>query len=106
MGASPFPLPYITPDASIGASFGTPSNSVALPGTPSADRQVLITNLGSCHLAVALGTSSAVTVTPSTGLVIMAGRSLAIGLTGQTWLAGVSCGGPGTNTQVNITTGN
>lgn len=104
--APAWPLPYITPDASIGTSFGSTSSAIALPGTPANDTQVRICNLGPCAVALALGTTSAVTVTPSTGIVIMPGDSLSLGIGSNTYIAGVSCGGPSTSTVVNLTTGN
>jgi hypothetical protein len=54
---------------------------------------------------VILSTSSTATVTPSTGIVIFAGHSLALGIGSNTRLAGVSCGGTGTSSTVNIATG-
>ena len=94
------------PDASVGGSFGFASSAIALPGTPSADAMVRVCNLGPCHISVALGTSSAVTTTQSTGLIVLAGQVqyLTIGA-GDTYIAGVACGGPGNASTCNISCG-
>jgi len=100
------PQSAFTTDAAVGAAFGSASSPVLLPGTPSGDTVVRVANLGPCHLAVALGTTNAVTVTPSTGIVVLAGQVQYIGLGINTYIAGVSCGGPGSSAMVNIATGN
>ena len=98
-------LAYFTPDASSGASFGSSSSAVALPGTPASDTLVMVTNYGSIPVAVKLGTS-AVTVTKTTGLLILAGQSVAIGLGGATYIAGIATGAIGSQQAlVNLTTG-
>jgi hypothetical protein len=99
-------LPALTPDASIGAAPSSASAAVALPGTPASDSLVVITNLGPCHVACKLGTTSAVTVTPSTGAVVLAGRQLVLAIGSNTYIAMISCGGTGTSSIVNLTTGN
>lgn len=99
-------IPALTLDAAIGASAGSTSSAKALPGTPASDALVLVTNLGPCHAALKLGTSSAVSVTPSTGVVVLAGHELALAIgVGDTYIAIVSCGGTGTTTTLNIATG-
>lgn len=99
------PQPAFTIDAAVGASFGSSSSAVALPGTLGSDTVVKVTNLGPCHLAVAFG-SSGVTTTNSGGCVVPAGQTVYFGLGTATHMAGVSCGGPGTTTMVNVATGN
>lgn len=98
--------PSIGVDAAAGTAFGGTSSAVALPGTPANDAYVRIANLGPCHVAVKLGTTNATAVTSSTGLVILAGHVEYLTLGANTFIAGVSCGGPGTNSTVNLTTGN
>jgi hypothetical protein len=98
-------LPFFTLDTAAGNSFGATSSNMALPGTPGSDTTVIVSNLGPCHISVILSTSSTATVTPSTGIVILAGHSLALGIGSNTRLAGVSCGGTGTSSTVNIATG-
>ena len=93
-------------DASIGGSFGFASSAIALPGTPSSDAMVRVCNLGSCHIAVALGTTSAVTTTQATGLLIPAGSVQYLTIGANTYIAGVACGGPGNTSTINISTGN
>ncbi len=97
-------LPYFTPDTSVGTCAGAASSAVLLPGTPSIDAIVLITNLGNNHIAVKLGASNAVTVTMSTGVIIQAGGQLALGIGANTWIA-LTTGSPGTSSTVNLTTG-
>ena len=98
------PLEGFTLDVAAGTSFGATSSAVLLPGTPGADLTVRICNLGPCHVAIRLG-GSTVTVTPSTGIVVLAGQVLVLALAGATYIAGVSCGGTGTASTVNIATG-
>ena len=98
------PLEAFTLDQAAGTSFGATSSAVALPGTPGSDLVVRICNLGPCHLAVKLG-GSTVTCTPSTGIVVLAGQVLVLAIAGNTYLAGVSCGGTGTASTANIATG-
>lgn len=98
------PLPAFTPDASIGTSAVSGGVTVvALPGTPASDTTVIITNLGNAPCAFKLGTSNAVTVTPSTGMVVLAGESAAIGIGANTFIALIGIGG---NASINLTTGN
>lgn len=104
--ATPVTKPSIAVDTAAGTSFGGTTTAVALPGTPADDAYVRIANLGPCHVAVKLGTTNAVAVTPSTGLVILAGHVEYLTLAANTFIAGVSCGGPGTNSTVNLATGN
>lgn len=94
------------PDTSVGGSFGFASSAILLPGTPAGDTIVRLTNLGPCHVAVKLGTTNAVTVTQSTGLIIPAGQVEYLTLGANLYIAGVACGGPGNTSTVNISTGN
>jgi hypothetical protein len=93
-------------DAAQGTSFGFASTAVLLPGTPASDSIVRVANLGPCHISVKLGTSNAVTVTNSTGVVILAGQVLYLTLGANTYIAGVAAGGPGNASTVNLATGN
>jgi hypothetical protein len=94
-----------TPDASIGTSFGFASVAVALPGTPASDVMVRVCNLGPTPVAVKLGTTNAVTVTSSTGMVIAAGETVYITIGANLFIAGVACAGPNNASTVNLTTG-
>ena len=98
--------PSIAVDTAVGTAFGGTATAVALPGTPADDAYVRVANLGPCHVAVKLGTTNAVAVTPSTGVVILAGHVEYLTIADNTFIAGVSCGGPGTNSTVNLATGN
>jgi hypothetical protein len=95
--------PSFTVDTAAGTSFGSTSSPVALPGTPASDAFVRVANLGPCHIAVKLGVSNAVVVTPSTGVVILAGEAVFLTLSTNTFIAGVAMGG---NSTVNLATGN
>jgi hypothetical protein len=104
-------LPAFTVDAATGASFGSSPSAIALPGTAlSTDSVVLITNLGPCHLSVRLATTSTLAstgLTPSNGVIVLAGQQMAVALlTGQAFIGAVSCGGTSTSTIANIATGN
>lgn len=94
-------------DAAAGASFGFVSTAVLLPGTTvGSDAMVRIANIGPAPIAVKLGTSAAVSVTSSTGVVIMPGQVEFLTLAGgTTYIAGVACGGPGQASTVNLATG-
>lgn len=99
------PQPVFTPDASIGVSAGAASAAFALPGTPANDTSLRVTNVGSMPVALKLGTDNTVTVTSSTGLVVMPGRTEYIGMAGKTWAA-LTTSTPGATSTVNLTTGN
>lgn len=94
------------PDAAIGTSFGFTSSNIALPGTPATDAMVRVYNAGPNNIAVKLGTTIAVTVTSSTGLMVGAGQVAFLTIGANLFIAGVSCGGPSTASTVNVTTGN
>jgi hypothetical protein len=85
-----------------GASFGFASTAIALPGTGSLLR---VANLGPCHITVAIGTTNAVTVTQSTGTVVLAGQVEWFTVAAGNFIAGVAAGGPGNASTVNIATG-
>jgi len=99
-------LPFFTPDTSAGGAAVGSSAAAALPGTPASDTTVLVTNLGNFPMFVKLGTTNAVTVTPATGLPVMPGEQLAIGIGSNTWIATICAGGAGSSTPFNLTTGN
>jgi hypothetical protein len=98
--------PGFTPDASIGTSFGTTSSNVALPGTPSGDTLVLMTNIGSWPIFVVLGTSNAVAATVANGVPVLPGQQLFLVRGANTWIAGIIVGGMGSGSTTFITTGN
>lgn len=89
------------PVGAQGTSFGFASTNVALPGAGAVLR---VANLGPCHITVALG-NSALTVTQSTGLTVMAGQIEYITVGTNTNIAGVAAGGPGNTSTVNLSTG-
>ena len=100
----PVNIPYFTPDVSAGASAQAVSAAVALPGPT--DGLVYITNLGPNDIAFKLGTSNAVSVTPSTGMVLLSGRSVIVGTGGvSTYIALITLGGT-LGATVNLTSGN
>ena len=99
--------PSFAPDTSVGASFGSTSAAVTLPGTPASDAYVRICNLGPLPLHFKLGTSSAVTVTAQTGVCVLPGRELNLTIGSNTYLAGCCSGGlTGQQGVCNLTTGN
>ena len=91
-------------DGVAATSFGSSSSRVALPGTPGSDNCVRVANQGPCHITVLLGTGT-VTVANNTGLMIPAGQVEYITIGTATYIAGISCGGPGTSSTANIVTG-
>ena len=97
-------IPYFTPDVSTGASAGLVSAAVALPNP--ADALLLITNMGPLTLAFKLGTTSAVTVTTSTGTALLPGQSLIVGAQGMSYIALIGMGSLGNSASVNLTSGN
>lgn len=100
-------VPSFAIDASIGTSFGFTATNVALPGTVMSDTILRVANAGPCHVAVLLTTSSsAATVTPSTGLMVLAGETAWLTIGSATHIMGVAAGGPSMASTVNLTTGN
>lgn len=98
-------IPSFAVDGAVGTSFGFASTAVLLPGTTVAtDNAVRVTNLGPCPVTVKLG-NAAVTVTQSTGLTILAGDTVYLTIGTNTYIAGVSAGGPGNASTVNLATG-
>ena len=97
-------IQYFTPDVSAGASAGLTSAAVALPN--SSDSLLLITNLGPLTVVFKLGTSSAVTVTTSTGTALLPGASLIVGAQGMSYIALIGVGSVGNAAAVNLTSGN
>jgi hypothetical protein len=101
------PLPAFTPDTGGNVSVGAASAAFLLPGTPASDTTVLVTNTGALPVQAKLGSSNAVTVTGSTGVTIMPGQTLALGIGANTYIAMIATGGlTGVYTTVNLTTGN
>jgi len=84
-----------------GTSFGFASTTVALPGSGTLLR---VTNLGPCHITVAIG-GSGVTVNQGNGLVIAAGQTEWLTVTAGQFIAGVAAGGPGNASTCNLATG-
>lgn len=99
-------IPSMAVDGVAATSFGSATSNIALPGTPGSDAYVLVTNLGPLHVSVKLGTTNAVTVTTTTGVVIAAGQALALTIGSNTYIAGIAHGSQGQGSTVNIATGN
>jgi hypothetical protein len=97
--------PGWTLDAAVGASFGTTSSNLALPGTPSGDSLVRLVNVGSWPIWFTLG-GSAVVATPATGAVVMPGQELFLVRGSATYIAGIILGGNSGFGLANISTGN
>lgn len=89
------------PAGAAGTSFSFTSSRVAMPGAGTVLR---VANLGPNPIAVKLGDNT-VTVTPSTGVVIMAGQVEYLTVGGNTNIAGVAAGGPSSSSTVNLSTG-
>lgn len=96
--ASPF-----VQTAQLTLAATTTSSNVQLPvsGSPST---VYISNLNSFIVYVLLGSSS-VAVTPATGVPILPGQSIALGLGSNTYLAAIATGTPGATSSLIITMG-
>ena len=105
------PQPCFTVDAAANAAFDNTSHAVLLPGTIANDTVVRLVNVGNAPVYVLLGTS-AVTVTPQTGVCIAPGAvPTYLGINGATYIAGVVSGpnfaaGWTPNAILNISTGN
>ena len=100
-------LNYVTIDASIGASVGSSTAAVQLPGTTvSTDTVLLIQNVGNLPVYFNLGTSNAVTVVNPNGTVVMPGQSLVVDIhtSSFTYIA-MMTGVPGCTSTVSLTTG-
>jgi hypothetical protein len=89
------------PSAAQGGNFGFSSSRIAVPGAGTVLR---VANLGPNHIAVKLGDNT-VTVTQSTGTVILAGQTEYFTVGSNTNIAGVSAGGPGNTSTVNLASG-
>ena len=97
-------IQYFTPDVSTGTSAGVASSTVALPNA--ADALLYIVNLGPNTISFKLGTSSAVTVTTSTGCALLPGQALIVGAQGMTHIATIAHGCLGMGSVLNLTSGN
>ena len=97
-------IQFFTPDVSIGTSAGTASSTVALPN--SADALLYLVNLGPNTISFKLGSSSAVTVTTSTGCALLPGQALIVGAQGMSYIAMIAHGCLGMGSVLNLTSGN
>jgi len=102
-------IQYFTPDISAGDFAGPTSAAVALPNP--ADSLLYLVNLGSCTVYFKLGTTSAVSVTPQTGMALNPGQSLIVGAQGMSYIAMIVTGSLGqgliqSGSPVNLTSGN
>ena len=97
-------IQYFTPDVSVGTSAGVASAAVALPN--SADALLYLVNLGPNTISFKLGTTSAVTVTTSTGCALLPGQSLIVGAQGMSYIAIIAHGCLGMGSTINMTSGN
>ena len=96
-------IQYFTPDVSAGASAQPTVAVVALPN--SADTLLYLVNLGPNDVVFKLGATNTVTVTPSTGMVLGAGKERIVGSAGMGYIALITAGGTLGST-VNLTSGN
>ena len=97
-------IQYFTPDVSAGTSAGVASAAVALPNA--ADALLYLVNLGPNTISFKLGTTSAVTVTTSTGCALLPGQSLIVGAQGMSYIAIIAHGCLGMGSTINMTSGN
>ena len=97
-------IQYFTPDVSVGTSAGKVSSNIALPN--SADSLLYLVNLGPNTISFKLGTTSAVTVTTSTGCALIPGQSLIVGSQGMSYIAMIAHGCLGMGSTINLTSGN
>ena len=97
-------IQYFTPDVSTGTSAGVASAAVALPNA--ADALLYIVNLGPNTISFKLGTTSAVTVTTSTGCALLPGQALIVGAQGMSYIATIAHGCLGMGSVLNLTSGN
>ena len=103
-------LPAFTPDGAVGAAFGAVSSNILLPGTDvTGDSLVIVTNLGTVPVFVALG-SSTVAATVAAGSPVQPGQQRVYARGSATYLAGIVQGASTYNTGINgilsIETGN
>ncbi len=98
------PQSAFTPDTAAGVSAGPASAAFALPGTLAGDTVVRVTNVGTMAVYCKLG-NSAVAVTNSTGLCVMPGDTVYLGIGANTHIA-MTTGTQGTSSTINLTTGN
>ncbi len=107
------PQPVFTVDGAVNAAFNTTSSRVLLPGaTPATDTALRLVNQSGQPVFVALGTATVVATVASGVLVAPGHVATFLGLSGQTYLAGIISGpAPSTGFQqpdatLNIATGN
>jgi hypothetical protein len=83
-------LPAFTPDGAVGAAFTGASSRVQLPGAQvgGTDTLVVVTNIGSLPVYVALG-SSTVTAAVGTSFLVLPGRQRVFAIGTATYLAGI-----------------
>ena len=93
MAVTEVTLPIFAPDGSVGAAFGAASSRVALPGTPSGDTVVVVSNLSSIPVYVALGDVTVVAVVGTGGFLVMPGKMRAFARGTATYIAGIIQGG-------------
>lgn len=91
-----------TPAAYAEMSVGPASSNKALPG--SGNQTLYLVNAGPSAVAVLLG-GSTVAVTETTGLVLLAGQSIFLGIGSNTYIAAIALGGSPSNTQLNLAAG-
>ena len=92
---------FLTVDASTQFAVSSVSQAFNLPGTPAGDTVVRLTNGGPNPIAVKIGA----TVTPNTGLVLLAGQTETIGTGGATQIAAVLLWNSPNNSTLAVTTG-
>jgi hypothetical protein len=91
-----------TPTASSAGAASSVSTAFALPGS---GPTVLVSNLGQFPIIALLGSSSAVAVTLGTGVPIMPGQQLALGVGANTFIALMTAGSQSPSTPFNLTSG-
>jgi hypothetical protein len=100
------PLSSFTIDGAKGMAFGSTSSRVALPGTPANDALVVVTNVGSLPVYVALGGNTVVAAVGTSALVL-AGQQRVFALGSATYIAGIVSGSnSGQNGILAVETGN
>ena len=87
-------LPAFMPDGAIGGSFGAATSRIALPGAQvgGSDTLVVVSNLGSIPVYVALG-SNTVTAVVGASFLVMPGRQRVFAIGAATYIAGIIQGG-------------
>lgn len=84
------PVNAFTPAAYAIMAVGATSSNIAVPGS---DNQTLyLANNGPQAVTVLLGADDTVVVTPSTGLTLLPGQSIYLGIGMNTFLAAIAAG--------------